>query len=70
MAVGEDYVELRRILVTFSLHLNRPLTEDDSDDEEMVLDFDYLNLDEIRRALCARCALSCRHWRWCCSPLR
>ena len=48
--VGEDYLELRRILVTFVLHLNRPLTEDDSDEEDGFLDFQYLPLDEIRRA--------------------
>ena len=50
VAVGEDYVELRRILVTFSLHLHRPLTEDDSDDEEGFVSIKCLNLDEIRRA--------------------
>ena len=50
VAVGEDYVELRRILVTFSLHLKRPLTEDDSDDEEGFVSIKFLNLDEIRRA--------------------
>ena len=54
VAVGEGYIELRRILVAFDLHLERVREErvdDDSDDENQFIDHHFLTLDELRLAL-------------------
>ena len=54
VAVGEDYIELRRILVTFDFHIHRLREEpfgDDSDGMNEFVDYHHLNLDELRFAL-------------------
>ena len=54
VAVGEDYIELRRILVLFDLHIHRLREEpfgDDSDGMNEFIDYRYLTLDELRLVL-------------------
>jgi len=51
VAVGEDYIELRRILVTFSLNLFEERVEYNLDDEDHFSEEHQMNLDELRLAL-------------------
>ena len=47
VAAGDGYVEIRRILITFSLHLD----DEERDDEDEAFDYHHLTLDELRLAL-------------------
>ena len=55
VVAGDGYVELRRILVAFALHLEERLEDHERDDEfddgVRVMDSHDLNLDELRLAL-------------------
>ena len=47
VAAGDDDVEIRRILITFSLHLD----DEERDDDDEAVDYHHLTLDELRLAL-------------------